>query len=115
MLSLFPSQAEVLCFTEEIRSEGYSVVGEPRTSGDGYFESVVLDPDGNRIECVYKKESGEETKTGEKAETNETITHTLETGRLVIRPFQEMMQKHFSLVVRILILGIMPDGHPIKQ
>lgn len=85
----FPSQAEVLRFTEEIRSEGYSVVGEPRTSGDGYFESVVLDPDGNRIECVYKKESGEETETGEKAETNETITHTLETGRLVIRPFQE--------------------------
>ena len=33
--------------------------GEPRTSGDGYFESVVLDPDGNRIECVYRKTANE--------------------------------------------------------
>lgn len=73
----FPSQAEVLRFTEEMRSEGYPVVGEPRTSGDGYFESVVLDPDGNRIECVYRKEE------------IETQTCALETKRLVIRPFQE--------------------------
>lgn len=27
---------------------------------NGYFESIVLDPDGNRIECVYKKEDGKE-------------------------------------------------------
>ncbi len=33
---------------------GYTIAGEPRTSGDGYFESVVLDPDGNRIECVFR-------------------------------------------------------------
>ena len=52
----FPSREEVLRFTEEMRSEGYTIAGEPRTSGDGYFESVVLDPDGNRIECVYKDE-----------------------------------------------------------
>ena len=44
----FPSQEEVLRFTEQMRSEGYTIAGEPRTSGDGYFESVVLDPDGNR-------------------------------------------------------------------
>ena len=50
----FPSQEEVLRFTEQMRSEGYTIAGEPRTSGDGYFESVVLDPDGNRIECVYR-------------------------------------------------------------
>jgi catechol 2,3-dioxygenase-like lactoylglutathione lyase family enzyme len=56
----FPGQEEVLRFTEEMRSEGYTIAGEPRTSGDGYFESVILDPDGNRIECVYKKEYGEE-------------------------------------------------------
>ena len=24
-----------------MRSEGYTIAGEPRTSGDGYFESVV--------------------------------------------------------------------------
>ena len=51
----FPSQEEVLRFTEQMRSEGYTIAGEPRTSGDGYFESVVLDPDGNRIECVYQE------------------------------------------------------------
>ena len=55
----FPSQEEVLRFTEQMRSEGYTIAGEPRTSGDGYFESVVLDPDGNRIECVYRKTANE--------------------------------------------------------
>ena len=40
--------------TEKLRSAGYTISGEPRTSGDGYFESVVLDPDGNRVECVFK-------------------------------------------------------------
>ena len=48
------SKEEVLQLTEELRSKGYTIAGEPRTSGDGYFESVVLDPDGNRIECVFK-------------------------------------------------------------
>lgn len=50
----FDSREEVLQQTELLRSKGYTIAGEPRTSGDGYFESVVLDPDGNRIECVYK-------------------------------------------------------------
>jgi lactoylglutathione lyase len=38
--------------TNLLRKDGYSVVGEPRTTGDGYYESVVLDPDGNRIEIT---------------------------------------------------------------
>ena len=38
--------------TEAIRGDGYKVVSEPRTTGDGYYESVVLDPDGNRVEIV---------------------------------------------------------------
>lgn len=50
----FPSREEVMRLTERLRADGYTVAGEPRTSGDGYFESVVLDPDGNRIECIYK-------------------------------------------------------------
>lgn len=49
----FDSKEAVLEQTELFRSAGYKIVGEPRTSGDGYFESVVLDPDGNRIECVF--------------------------------------------------------------
>ncbi len=38
--------------TEKLRHDGYKVIGEPRTTGDGYYESVVLDPDGNRIEIT---------------------------------------------------------------
>ncbi|SHJ52582.1 VOC family protein [Reichenbachiella agariperforans] len=38
--------------TEQLRIDGYTVVGEPRTTGDGYYESVVLDPEGNRIEIT---------------------------------------------------------------
>ena len=80
----FPGQEEVLRFTEEMRSEGYTIAGEPRTSGDGYFESVILDPDGNRIECVTRKNMEKKT------ETEETVTpRSLETVRLLIRPFQE--------------------------
>lgn len=38
--------------TEQLRSDNCEVVGEPRTTGDGYYESVVLDPEGNRIEIT---------------------------------------------------------------
>ena len=78
----FPSKEEILRFTEEMRSEGYTIAGEPRTSGDGYFESVVLDPDGNRLECVYKKEP-------EAERTEAALCPNIETKRLLLRPFQE--------------------------
>ena len=38
--------------TEQLRKDGYTVIGEPRTTGDGYYESVVLDPEGNRVEIT---------------------------------------------------------------
>jgi lactoylglutathione lyase len=38
--------------TKELRRDGYSVVGAPRTTGDGYYESVILDPDGNLVEIT---------------------------------------------------------------
>ncbi len=38
--------------TARLRAEGVRVIGEPRRTGDGYYESVVLDPDGNRIEIT---------------------------------------------------------------
>ena len=50
----FDSKEDVLKITEQVRQQGFTIAGEPRTSGDGYFESVILDPDGNRVECVYK-------------------------------------------------------------
>lgn len=46
------SREKVLEATERMRSEGYRIAGEPRTTGDGYFESVILDPEGNRIELT---------------------------------------------------------------
>lgn len=38
--------------TDTLRKRGYTVAGEPRTTGDGYYESIVLDPEGNRLELV---------------------------------------------------------------
>ena len=46
------SKAEVTRLTEVLREDGFKVVGEPRTTGDGFYESVILDPDGNRVEIV---------------------------------------------------------------
>jgi lactoylglutathione lyase len=34
------------------REDGYAVLDGPRRTGDGYYESVVLDPDGNRVEVT---------------------------------------------------------------
>jgi len=38
--------------TERLRSDGYTIASEPRTSGDGYYESAVLDPEGNYVEIM---------------------------------------------------------------
>ncbi len=46
------SKEKVDSLTEDLRQAQFSVVGEPRTTGDGYYESVVLDPEGNRIEIT---------------------------------------------------------------
>lgn len=46
------SKENVNTLTETIRNDGYHIAGEPRLTGDGYYESVVLDPDGNRIEIT---------------------------------------------------------------
>ena len=46
------SMAHVDALTARLRAAGYRVLDGPRTTGDGYYESVVLDPDGNRIELT---------------------------------------------------------------
>ena len=38
--------------TGRLRDDGYTVYSEPRQTGDGYYESCISDPDGNRIEIV---------------------------------------------------------------
>lgn len=44
------SKENVLYLTEELRKDGFVIAGEPRVTGDGYYESVVIDPEGNIIE-----------------------------------------------------------------
>ncbi|CAM3439123.1 VOC family protein [Zobellia roscoffensis] len=46
------SKEKVDTITEQLRTDGFQVAGEPRTTGDGYYESVILDPEGNRIEIT---------------------------------------------------------------
>ncbi len=41
---------QVNALTERLRLDNYTIFGEPRTTGDGYYESVVLDPEGNILE-----------------------------------------------------------------
>ncbi len=38
--------------TAQLRADGHPVLDGPRTTGDGYYESVVADPDGNRLELT---------------------------------------------------------------
>ncbi|MFK8006139.1 MAG: VOC family protein [Saprospiraceae bacterium] len=46
------SKEKVNALTEELREDGFTIQGEPRTTGDGYYESVVLDPEDNFIEIT---------------------------------------------------------------
>lgn len=46
------SAEKVNNITNSLRKDGYRVVSEPRYTGDGYYESCILDPDGNRIEIT---------------------------------------------------------------
>jgi lactoylglutathione lyase len=38
--------------TRRLAGDGYQVLEGPRWTGDGYYESQVSDPDGNRIEIT---------------------------------------------------------------
>lgn len=44
------SEEKVNELTEKLRTDGYGIIGEPRWTGDGYYESVILDPENNRVE-----------------------------------------------------------------
>ena len=46
------SEAAVDELTARLRARGVPVLDEPRRTGDGYYESVVLDPEGNRLELT---------------------------------------------------------------
>lgn len=38
--------------TARLQEDGYDVISGPRTTGDGYYESCVLGPEGNQIEIT---------------------------------------------------------------
>ncbi|ACJ78397.1 VOC family protein [Bacillus paranthracis] len=46
------SKEKVNELTNTLREAGYAVLNGPRTTGDGYYESVVSDPEGNQIEIT---------------------------------------------------------------
>ncbi|MFX1590846.1 MAG: VOC family protein, partial [Promethearchaeota archaeon] len=46
------SKDKVISLTNRLIDDGYEVLDGPRYTGDGYFESTVLDPEKNRIEIT---------------------------------------------------------------
>lgn len=46
------SEQAVDDLTNRLRLDGYEVVSGPRTTGDGYYESCVLDAEHNQVELV---------------------------------------------------------------
>jgi lactoylglutathione lyase len=38
--------------TKQLSEDGYELLDGPRRTGDGYYESVILDPENNRIEIT---------------------------------------------------------------
>ncbi len=48
---------QVDALTERLRADGHPILCEPHTTGDGYYECVVGDPDGNLLELVYKQKA----------------------------------------------------------
>lgn len=49
------SEGLVDALTERLKNEGSPVVDGPRRTGDGYYEAVILDPDGNCIEICAER------------------------------------------------------------
>jgi lactoylglutathione lyase len=46
------TEENVIALTECIVGDGYALLSPPRKTGDGYFESCIADPDGNRVEIT---------------------------------------------------------------
>lgn len=46
------SRKDVDEVTRRLEKDGFTVFSHPRVTGDGYYESVILDPDGNFVEIT---------------------------------------------------------------
>ena len=38
--------------TARLKADGFEIIGGPRTTGDGYYESCIVDLEGNQIELT---------------------------------------------------------------
>src|SRR5919109_4586712 len=43
------SRAAVDALTRRLHDDGFAILDGPRRTGDGYYESMVADPEGNRV------------------------------------------------------------------
>jgi len=50
----FDECSEVDELTEKLKQRGFKILGEPHFTGDGFYESSVLDPDGNIVELTVE-------------------------------------------------------------
>ena len=46
------SEERVNSLTKKLTNDGYELLDRPRKTGDGYYESTVLDPEKNRMEIT---------------------------------------------------------------
>lgn len=46
------SREKVDALTAELKADGYKVISDPRTTGDGYYESCIAAIEGNQIELT---------------------------------------------------------------
>jgi lactoylglutathione lyase len=48
----FESIDQVDTITRKLEADGIVILSQPRFTGDGYYESIILDPDNNKIELT---------------------------------------------------------------
>ena len=46
------SKDKVNELTRQLENDGYTIISQPRITGDGYYESCIIDPENNQIEIV---------------------------------------------------------------
>ncbi len=46
------NEADVDAFAKHFEADGFPIQSGPRTTGDGYYEAVVFDPEGNQLELT---------------------------------------------------------------
>lgn len=92
------SKETVNSLTEKLREDGYKIVGEPRTTGDGYYESVVEDGEGNQVEITV----------------HEPLINKAEIEEMEFRLIEAIKISDLSFLDSVMhpdLIGLTPDGH----